>query len=58
LKTQKPKDSLLFIAAVAAGVDSDGRKFAPFAPSFDGERRDTEYFGYFPDGQKVRPFIA
>ncbi len=41
LHPQKPEDGLLVVAAVAAGVDTDGGKFAPFAPALNGERRNS-----------------
>ena len=53
LNSEEPEHCLFLIAAVAAGVDADCWEFASYAPSFDGERGDSENFCYFTDGKKI-----
>ena len=50
---QEPKDLFFFVATVATGVDADGGEFATLAPTFEGERGDTEEIGNFADGKQV-----
>lgn len=54
---EHPENRFLLVATVAAGVDTNGRKFAAFAPTFDGESRDTENSGNLRNSQKVGEVI-
>ena len=54
MHAQKPEDGLFFVAAVATGIDADGREFAAFAPALDGKGRDAENLGDFADGEEIR----
>ena len=50
---KEPENGFFFVAAVAAGVDADGRQFASFAPSFNSQNGNPENLGDFFDGQKI-----
>lgn len=54
---EHPKNLFFLVAAVTSGVDADGGKFTAFAPTLDGEGRNTENFGYFGDSEKVGEII-
>jgi hypothetical protein len=54
LNSQKPEDGFFFVSAVATGIDSDCRKFASFAPTFDCKRGDSKYFGNFTNSKEIR----
>ena len=51
------EDGVFFVAAVTAGVNPNGGKFAPFAPTFEGEGGDAEDIGDFADGEQVGKVI-
>ena len=53
IDAEHPEDRFFFVAAVATGVDTNGRKLAALAPAFDGEGRNAEESGDFGDGKKI-----
>lgn len=53
LDTQKPEDGFFAVAAVTTSIDTDGGKFASFAPAFDGELGNSQQVGNFGHGHQI-----
>jgi len=47
---EHPKNLLFFVAAVTTGVDTDGGKFAAFAPALNGKSGNTKNLSYLGNG--------
>lgn len=46
---EEPLNLLFFVPAVTTRIDTDSGEFTSFAPTFEGEGRDTEELGNFTD---------
>lgn len=57
IDAEHPENRLFFVSAITSRVDTNSRKFAAFAPTFDGKGGNTENRGYFGNGQKVREIV-
>lgn len=55
--TEHPENRLFFVSAITSGVDANGGELASFAPTFDGEGRNTEDRGDFGDRKEIGEIV-